>query len=305
MKNFAKTFKTAMAGLAASALIPFGMMTASAVDSVNTEYATVHGAGCYLKIDGVMQNALENYSSDPNLLIVPVDSGSEVYAYCLNGEGEVPLTVDPGSIAVDFFTDPTPVSDMVEVDRLVSDSADNFHKDVTVNDDVKKDEAKDDVKVDDNTTTTDTTTVKAPATDTVKPKVAPTKATPKPALKAQSTPKRVVRNDGKVATPTTPSVIEYNQPAASQPTDSGQGAAVVDENGTADDVVSAEDTPAEVDNDGVETVQSSTIDAGNYAAANISAVDQMGGAGTLVGIVMLGLIGAAGAISLTRSIILG
>ena len=47
------------------------------------------------------------------------------------------------------------------------------------------------------------------------------------------------------------------------------------------------------------------VDATAYAANNLSAIDRMGGAGTLAGIVILGGIGAAGAISLTRSFMIG
>ena len=47
------------------------------------------------------------------------------------------------------------------------------------------------------------------------------------------------------------------------------------------------------------------VDATASAANTLSAIDRMGGAGTLAGIVILGGIGAAGAISLTRSFMIG
>lgn len=52
-------------------------------------------------------------------------------------------------------------------------------------------------------------------------------------------------------------------------------------------------------------VEGQEIQAADFANANVSLIDRFGGAGTLAGVVILGLLGVAGAVSLVRSFILG
>lgn len=265
MKSIAKTLKTVAAGLAATALIPCGLLTAQAVDNNGEEYATVAGINCILDVNGSTLNAYENLAGNKNLLVVPVPAGAKVFAHCLNGEGEVPLTKDPKHVSVDFFANPTDIT----------------------------------------TFTAERQPAAAPEEKAAQPareeKAAqPTKKAEAPKAISTNNTTKAASNDGKVAKAAPAS--KNGHVAAAKTKDSVKAAADATAHGTAGKAVSDE-APAPADDS--QTVQSNHVDAADYAANNISAVDQMGGAGTLIGIIILGLVGAAGAISLTRSIILG
>ncbi|MDO5746625.1 MAG: hypothetical protein Q4P66_03065 [Actinomycetaceae bacterium] len=268
MKNIAQVVKTACAAIAATALIPFGILTAQAA-TTGEQFAVVSGIECMLDLNGRSMNGMNNISSDEYTVAVKVPAGSQVFAHCQNGQGSVPLTNSASQVGVDFFANPTEVAPFHTVDRMPA----------------------------------------AAPSQKVK-ESAPVTRSHKTYTSQQNT--KVEGNDGKVAVSTTTSA--HSAPAqAATPKDSEAAASVSDDMGTVRQDTVAEETP-ETDTVSADPTTSPTsdsvvegqqIEASEYAAANLSMVDRMGGAGTLIGIIILGLIGAAGAISLARSIILG